>query len=292
MRATKKAFTLIELIIVIVVLGIVGLMTLQVTTTVFKNYVQSKAMNSLQTQTELVLEQISKMLSYRIKESVIARKGTSSNILPLNNDQVNNEYTTLEFITYAREMFNDGIYSGFADLEPSSKANGLITPGSKLSSLNQENGILDDFGVAITDLAVIFKGLAHDATTSFGYNNTNSLDVAKITSVEDNKIHLTHDGEISEQYHIAYSAYAIAVSDESKQRGDFTLKLYYNYQPWLGEKFQNADSAILAENVTRFNFTEQNGVVVIKLCMHEAGKSGLMFDKNFDFTVCKSKAIY
>ncbi|MBE2986515.1 prepilin-type N-terminal cleavage/methylation domain-containing protein [Campylobacter sp. RM12920] len=292
MRATKKAFTLIELIIVIVVLGIVGLMTLQVTTTVFKNYVQSKAMNSLQTQTELVLEQISKMLSYRIKESVIARKGTSSNILPLNNDQVNNEYTTLEFITYAREMFNDGIYSGFADLEPSSKANGLITPGSKLSSLNQENGILDDFGVAITDLAVIFKGLAYDTTTSFGYNNTNSLDVAKITSVEDNKIHLTHDGEISEQYHIAYSAYAIAVSDESEQRGDFTLKLYYNYQPWLGEKFQNADSAILAENVTRFNFTEQNGVVVIKLCMHEAGKSGLMFDKNFDFTVCKSKAIY
>ena len=74
MKKTKKAFTLIELIIVITVLGVISLMSFNTLMNLYQNYFQSKVINELETQSEIALEQISMLLSHRIKQSVIARK--------------------------------------------------------------------------------------------------------------------------------------------------------------------------------------------------------------------------
>ena len=310
----KRAFTLLELVVVIVVLGIIAMMSFNAIMNIYSNYFQTRTVNELETQTEIALEQISKRLEHRIKPSVIARK-TDGAFLALNDSGVNlnAEYEILEFIPYAYEIFNDvpsgnkaGRYSGYADLAKSSPATGLISPGSNFSTEVVEtikdltcredtNATCVDFTKKDGGVAAIFSDVYYNVQSSFGYSNGTvpvSLDIAKVgvKSTDGNTLEISgFDGkQISEQYHLAYTANAIVPEQSADPKdatnGVFDLNLYYDYRPWMGEKYKpNGEKATLAKNVTRFVFTEKNGVIVLKLCMRA---------KNSEITICKSKAVY
>ena len=310
----KRAFTLLELVVVIVVLGIIAMMSFNAIMNIYSNYFQTRTVNELETQTEIALEQISKRLEHRIKPSVIARK-TDGDFLALNDSGVNlnAEYEILEFIPYAYEIFNDvpsgnkaGRYSGYADLAKSSPATGLISPGSNFSTEVVEtikdltcredtNATCVDFKNKDGGVVAIFSDVYYNVQSSFGYSNGTvpvSLDIAKVgvKSTDGNTLEISGFGgkQISEQYHLAYTANAIVPEQSADPKdaanGVFDLNLYYDYRPWMGEKYKpNGEKAILAKNVTRFVFTEKNGVIVLKLCMRA---------KNSEITICKSKAVY
>ena len=321
----KRAFTLLELVVVIVVLGIIAMMSFNAIMNIYSNYFQTKTVNELETQTEIALEQISKRLEHRIKPSVIARK-PSGEFLALNDSGVNlvAEYEILEFIPYAYEIFNDvisldandhvieqggkaGRYSGYADLAKSSPATGLISPGSNFTTGVVEtikdltcrgetrDATCVDFTKKDGGVVAIFSDVYYNVQSSFGYSNGTvpvSLDIAKVgvKSTDGNTLEISGfaNKQISEQYHLAYTANAIVPEQSADPKdaanGVFDLNLYYDYRPWMGEKYkQNGEKATLAKNVTRFVFTEKNGVIVLKLCMRA---------KNSEITICKSKAVY
>ena len=321
----KRAFTLLELVVVIVVLGIIAMMSFNAIMNIYSNYFQTKTVNELETQTEIALEQISKRLEHRIKPSVIARK-TDGAFLALNDSGVTlaQDYEILEFIPYAYEIFNDvisldandnvieqggkaGRYSGYADLAKSSPATGLISPGSNFTTGVVEtikdltcrdeirNATCVDFAKKDGGVVAIFSDVYYNVQSSFGYSNGTvpvSLDIAKVgvKSTDGDTLEISGFGgkQISEQYHLAYTANAIVPEQSADPKdtanGVFDLNLYYDYRPWMGEKYkQNGEKATLAKNVTRFVFTEKNGVIVLKLCMRA---------KNSEITICKSKAVY
>lgn len=323
----KRAFTLLELVVVIVVLGIIAMMSFNAIMNIYSNYFQTRTVNELETQTEIALEQISKRLEHRIKPSVIARK-TDGAFLALNDNRVNLDakYEILEFIPYAYEIFNDvisldtndhvieqggkaGRYSGYADLAKSSPAAGLISPGSNFTTGVVEtikdltcrdeirNATCVDFENKDGGVVAIFSDVYYNVQDSFGYKgNITKLDIAKVgvkggqSGLNGNTLEISGfaNKQISEQYHLAYTANAIvpeqSQSQADKNNGVFDLNLYYDYRPWMGEKYkQNGEKATLAKNVTRFVFTEKNGVIVLKLCMRA---------KNSEITICKSKAVY
>jgi len=313
----KRAFTLLELVVVIVVLGIIAMMSFNAIMNIYSNYFQTRTVNKLETQTEIALEQISKRLEHRIKPSVIARK-TDGEFLALNDNRVNLDanYEILEFIPYAYEIFNDvpsgsnkaGRYSGYADLAKSSPATGLISPGSNFSTEVVEtikdltcredtNATCVDFTKKDGGVVAIFSDVYYNVQDSFGYKgDITNLDIAKV-GVKGGQSGLNGDTleisgfankQISEQYHLAYTANAIVPEQSADPKdaanGVFDLNLYYDYRPWMGEKYKkNGEKATLAKNVTRFVFTEKNGVIVLKLCMRA---------KNSEITICKSKAVY
>ena len=320
----KRAFTLLELVVVIVVLGIIAMMSFNAIMNIYSNYFQTRTVNELETQTEIALEQISKRLEHRIKPSVIARK-TDGAFLALNDSGVTlaQDYEILEFIPYAYEIFNDVIsldtndhvieqggkasrYSGYADLAKSSPATGLISPGSNfttgvvetikdLTCREDTSATCVDFKNKDGGVVAIFSDVYYNVQSSFGYSNGTvpvSLDIAKVgvKSTDGDTLEISgFDGkQISEQYHLAYTANAIVPEQSADPKdaanGVFDLNLYYDYRPWMGEKYkQNGEKATLAKNVTRFVFTEKNGVIVLKLCMRA---------KNSEITICKSKAVY
>ena len=313
----KRAFTLLELVVVIVVLGIIAMMSFNAIMNIYSNYFQTKTVNELETQTEIALEQISKRLEHRIKPSVIARK-TDGDFLALNDSGVNLDakYEILEFIPYAYEIFNDvpsgsnkaGRYSGYADLAKSSPATGLISPGSNFSTEVVEtikdltcredtNATCVDFKNKDGGVVAIFSDVYYNVQDSFGYKgDITKLDIAKVgvkggqSGLNGDTLEISgFDGkQISEQYHLAYTANAIVPEQSADPKdaanGVFDLNLYYDYRPWMGEKYKpNGEKATLAKNVTRFVFTEKNGVIVLKLCMRA---------KNSEITICKSKAVY
>ena len=311
----KRAFTLLELVVVIVVLGIIAMMSFNAIMNIYSNYFQTKTVNELETQTEIALEQISKRLEHRIKPSVIARK-TDGAFLALNDSGVNLDakYEILEFIPYAYEIFNDvpsasnkaGRYSGYVDLAKSSPTTGLISPGSNFSTevvetikdltcKDDASGCVD-FKDKDGGVVAIFSDVYYDVQNSFGYKGILNLDIAKVgvkggqSGLNGNTLEISgFDGkQISEQYHLAYTANAIVPEQSADPKdtanGVFDLNLYYDYRPWMGEKYKpNGEKATLAKNVTRFVFTEKNGVIVLKLCMRA---------KNSEITICKSKAVY
>lgn len=319
----KRAFTLLELVVVIVVLGIIAMMSFNAIMNIYSNYFQTKTVNELETQTEIALEQISKRLEHRIKPSVIARK-TDGAFLALNDSGVNLDakYEILEFIPYAYEIFNDiisldandnvieqggkaGRYSGYVDLAKSSPATGLISPGSNFTigvvetikdltcKDDTRNATCVDFTKKDGGVVAIFSDVYYNVQDSFGYKgDITKLDIAKVgvKSTDGNTLEISgFDGkQISEQYHLAYTANAIVPEQSADPKdaanGVFDLNLYYDYRPWMGEKYKkNGEKATLAKNVTRFVFTEKNGVIVLKLCMRA---------KNSEITICKSKAVY
>ena len=311
----KRAFTLLELIIVIVILGIIAMMSFNAIMNIYSNYFQTRTVNELETQTEIALEQISKRLEHRIKPSVIARK-TDGAFLALNDSGVNLDakYEILEFIPYAYEIFNDvpsgnkaGRYSGYVDLAKSSPATGLISPGSNFTTGVVEtikdltcrgetrDATCVDFTKKDGGVVAIFSDVYYNVQSSFGYSNGTvpvSLDIAKVgvKSTDGDTLEISGFGgkQISEQYHLAYTANAIVPEQSADPKdaanGVFDLNLYYDYRPWMGEKYKkNGEKATLAKNVTRFVFTEKNGVIVLKLCMRA---------KNSEITICKSKAVY
>lgn len=322
----KRAFTLLELIIVIVILGIIAMMSFNAIMNIYSNYFQTRTVNELETQTEISLEQISKRLEHRIKPSVIARK-TDGEFLALNDNRVNLDakYEILEFIPYAYEIFNDvisldandnvieqggkaGRYSGYVDLAKSSPATGLISPGSNFTTGVVEtikdltckddtrNSKCVDFENKDGGVVAIFYDVYYDVQNSFGYKGISNLDIAKVgvkggqSGLNGNTLEISGFGgkQISEQYHLAYTANAIVPEQSADPKdtanGVFDLNLYYDYRPWMGEKYKpNGEKATLAKNVTRFVFTEKNGVIVLKLCMRA---------KNSEITICKSKAVY
>ena len=318
----KRAFTLLELVVVIVVLGIIAMMSFNAIMNIYSNYFQTRTVNELETQTEIALEQISKRLEHRIKPSVIARK-TDGAFLALNDNRVNLDanYEILEFIPYAYEIFNDvisldandnvieqdgkaGRYSGYADLAKSSPATGLISPGSNFTTgvvetikdLTCRDETRDatcvDFTKKDGGVVAIFSDVYYNVQDSFGYKGISNLDIAKVgvKSTDGDTLEISGfaNKQISEQYHLAYTANAIVPEQSADPKdtanGVFDLNLYYDYRPWMGEKYkQNGEKATLAKNVTRFVFTEKNGVIVLKLCMRA---------KNSEVTICKSKAVY
>ena len=322
----KRAFTLLELVVVIVVLGIIAMMSFNAIMNIYSNYFQTRTVNELETQTEIALEQISKRLEHRIKPSVIARK-TDGEFLALNDNRVNLDakYEILEFIPYAYEIFNDvisldandhvieqggkaGRYSGYADLAKSSPATGLISPGSNFTTGVVEtikdltckddtrNATCVDFTKKDGGVVAIFSDVYYNVQDSFGYKgDITNLDIAKVgvkggqSGLNGNTLEISGFGgkQISEQYHLAYTANAIVPEQSADPKdaanGVFDLNLYYDYRPWMGQGYKNGEKATLAKNVTRFVFTEKNGVIVLKLCMRA---------KNSEITICKSKAVY
>lgn len=313
-----SAFTMIELVMVIVVFGIVAAIGAEIVASLYNNYLRTRAINRLQSQTEITLEQIAKRLQYRIKDSVRVTidDGGTWKALPDAAQTNAGDHSIVEWIGISNESFlgeHNGTsvvpgWSGLIDMDSNNTklaTRTLETPGSRLdfardTILALTNGDVDMNNEAGTLPALIFK----NSKPLYNVNNYYSQGAGKYTvhvskvagvntrlhiPVDDNLTDFDNDGvgsgDLFEQYYLSHTAYAIL--PDSGNSTDFTLYLQYNYQPWYGDTYQNASQTILAEHVSTFRIRQEGDVVRIKLCMHDNNQSG-----NFDFSACKEKVIY
>ena len=139
----KRSFTLIELIIVIVIMGILGTISIEILQNTFKTYLINKELNKLSFKTDLALNVIASKVQNRIKNSVIAvecnstldNTNSQSCLFPSNknfisiqtiNSSNSYKYPVMEFLYVSlfskRGMWDDSKkqiqpgWSGFVDL--------------------------------------------------------------------------------------------------------------------------------------------------------------------------------
>ena len=149
-KKMKKAFSLIEVIFVLVILGVVASISSQIIVQVYENYITQKAVYNVSNKTELASNQIVNRLTYRIPNSTISK---NHDLFVANPTTTKNEgvdwrrledvqnggsiFTTIEWIGYDNDSFSAEQtpgWSGISDYQsPTSDSTQFLTPGSNLA---------------------------------------------------------------------------------------------------------------------------------------------------------------
>ncbi len=314
MMKKRAAFTLIEIIMVIVILGVVAMIGTDIIAKMYQGYMRAKIISELQQKTELALDQITRRLKYRIKASVVTKDASNTGVFKSLSDDTNGTFNMLEWIGSDNEGFlgeydagtNSFVpgWSGFIDLHAglgNTDENQTSTKGSTLSSAQKTimalsyNTIDLNASNPAQHPAMIFKKHFFGATPrTFGFDptSTDHNDTYPVRSTANDTLEFTEviqDKRISEQYYLAWTAYAL-VPDIADDDDNFDLRLYYNYQPWHGERFDDVNpdikNSLIAEHVSTFRFTQTGNTIRIKLCMQDDNKTGTPIG------FCKEKAVF
>lgn len=312
MRLSKRGFTFIEMVFVLVILGIIAKFGVEFLAQSYRTYLYETINDKLSNTSTTAAEFIAKRLQYRIRPSVIVRKGSDlsdfhslENFVPTNPE----EYTVLEWIGYDIEGFRgdrnaDPLWTGIIDKNESYVSKNISTPSSKLDdeddliqALSSENDSIDDAALylfsAANDIRNGFgwNGRINDQNLSFAMHPVKKLDTTTFSSgatVDFTALFkdIEEKGKWDARYYLAWSAYAVRLEDG-------VLKFYYDYQPWNGESFEDdAKEVTLMRNVDTFKMIQKQGVIKIQVCTTNQNLNGSGSMNIGKFALCKEKTIY
>jgi len=297
----KKAFTMIELILTMVILSIVAYIATGLIAKTYIGYNQVNTLHKANIKVEIALNSIAKRLSYAIGGTIVKRKSaTDDSIEPI--DRAPDDYEVLEWIGYDVDSFEghdkNGTmpsqklgWSGFCNIIKSNKKK-IVTPGSDLNFTDVTISNLS--GGAIIDLnktAIFFpnnynyRNIGYSKTTG-GTSGVAIVDNFNNSDLENPFFILKSDiYHVTEHYKLAWSAYAVVPTNCGTNGCDLVLR--YNYRPWDGEQYNgNVRSGILATNVTVFKTFATQNRVHIKICV----KENLNIGKTT--SICKEKVVF
>ena len=296
----RLGFTMLELIFVIVIMGILGKFGVEFLAQAYRSFIFSSVNNTLQANGEMAVESIASRLQFRIKDSVIGRKSSDNTFLAIGSAS-GDEYNILEWIGSDIEGFRGDSqpnWSGIIDLDDSS-ATLLDSPETNTTAINNLISILSHgSGTGVNNSAIFFIGADSDINTGYGWDgnvseiNTQNGAMHPVSAVggQVDKFAPTVDNftgiDVYEYYQLAWTAYAVGISDYNATGNNTgTLMIYYDYQPWEGETYKNADkNATIMENVSTFQFKAVGSVLKIQVCTN----SNLVED----YSLCKEKTIF
>lgn len=318
MKHTKhSAFSMVELVFVIVVLGIVASIGSSIIAKTFETYIIQKATYNASMKTEIAVQQIANRLSHAIPWTFVAKNPTVAN--PFNNFIILKEappadlvHTALEWVGVDNDSFSAVTppgWSGYCDIDTSnpgqcdaqgSNPDFTATVITNLSGPNNP--------ATIADSAIFFKtsyynnagpllyepeciGLVDDGT---GIKNTNCA-VGVTGFAAGTPPLLTFDDANpkirAEQYALSWSAYTLepvfvrAAPDGTRL---YDLNLVYNYRPWAGNDYNiQGTRSTLINNVSVFKFTQVGNTIRFKLCVLQQ----IGTQNGEQITICKEKAV-
>lgn len=312
---SRKAFTFIELIMVIVILGIVSSIASSIIAQVFESYIIQKAVHNASLKTELAVNQLANRLMYRIDMSMLARHPgstglTTADIYPVQEVPLDklDYYSALEWIGYDNDGFSalaTPAWSGFTDLNNSvSSYTTLISPGSNLNTnyfqktMKHYTGTTDGSGGAIIFLGT--NDYKEDATGTLYsyrapcmYTNSGCIFPVNLTAPD---VMTFHNGDrnsgdmiYSEMYQFTTSAFAVVPENPHTINGIdvWDLEFYYAYQPWNNENYLNTSTkhSTLIKNVSVFRFRKEANSIRLKICSVE------QVGTDDQISICKEKAV-
>ncbi|MCK4440698.1 MAG: prepilin-type N-terminal cleavage/methylation domain-containing protein [Sulfurovaceae bacterium] len=314
----KKAFSLIEVVFVIVILGIVASISSQIIVQVYDNYITQKAIYKVSTKTELVANQIVNRLTYAIEESAVIKtfKFKTNAIHKLKDDwkkmdDINDtdNFSIVEWIGYDNDSFSAGetpYWSGVANYKDSNESS-LVSPASNFNDVNTtisnlSNKKVDLSGSKILPVVIFpYVDDPKDKKYKHNYPYASELYPPKCMGLIDNntscifKVKIKNNYSLSfvgnkpkviaERYKLAWSAYALV--PEKQPNGLYNLYLRYNYQPWNGDHFydNNTPKSLILTNMSVFKFTKNGGSIQFKLCATED------IGQDYNISTCKEKVI-
>ncbi len=312
----KRGFTLLELIFVIIILGVISSIGSSAIVQIYESYLLQRSVHNASINTELAINKLANRLTYRMNESLLAREPGKTGIVegidfyparsvPL--DQ-RNTYIALEWIGYdsdSFEAYDAPRWSGYTDLASAQTNFGTIhSVGSDNTEMNtiikHYTGTADGTGGALRFMTSNYDNNASKTYTSAclygGTSSTGCLFPVNIDPANETLLNFpaSNAGDrtagamiYSEFYQYATSAFAVVPENETTINGlkVYDLNLYYAYQPWQNENYEDGKSATLLKNVSVFRFRKEENSIRIKLCVIERTSD------TDEISICKEKAV-
>lgn len=300
-----SAFTLIELLFVIVIFGIIGSMTLEIVRQYYENIYKTGEYTKRVALANQTLEQIAKYFEHGMAASTVK---LDKNIAPTSNytcdgapdnDDVN-EYT-YAFVAVdfdgLRGYWNGTVY------RPTWTPN--VTPVAGTSvTLAQDANYTQSLAPSLTD--------ANDGATIYDITQNNNNDVCNnfrwntaatsafynnITVANDTNLTLSTPVNTDKDKYLLRTGYAFRAHN-----GEF--KLYKNFQPWKGEKYTDGNSYLFANKIAHFSIYYDNtqtvenakygNVLKLKLCVF--GLDENLSDANTtatnEYQICRERSVH
>lgn len=278
---TQKAFTMVELVMVIVVLGIVSSIGASIIAQVYESHIIQRAQYRANIKTELALNQIANRLRYAIPATIGVRQAgtgdTFDDIITTTKENVK----VLQWVGYDGDSFEaisgsaTGAvrrpgWSGFCDVNATLNAGGnkLITPGSSLELASTIIGNLEG------DIAGASLYFADTNGTSYGIRSVSGYTITLDDPFPPGTL-------VNERYKLAWSSYALEVDANGN------LKLHYNFSP-IHKANIGGGSSLLLHDVTNFRFKYAGGAFRLKICKKEP----IGMDTNATIHACKEKVVF
>jgi len=305
----RSAFTMIELVFVIVILGIVSSIGAELIAKVYENYIVQRALHRSSVKTELVASQIANRLAYSIPRTIIARLDNTT-FTSIDNAPTKT-YNILEWISSDSDSFTaiknttaagrrPG-WSGFCDVDDTANTttNSISSPGSDFDVADTIITNLSGTNAkSLANTAILFPGTYDENTVGFKGSLTSDIFAGRVNSYSGTTLSLDNNiSGVKEHYKLAWSAYAIVPTQitgtDLTQRGFKTtdeiydLALHYNFQPWDGIHYDDGatQKTTLIRNVSVFNFLGTGSTIRFKLCIQEN------IGGTYPITTCKEKAV-
>jgi prepilin-type N-terminal cleavage/methylation domain-containing protein len=286
-KNSNKAFTLLEMIFVILISGILSIGTFKAFKALYIRSAKAKAVTDLSMQSQIVLDQISRLLYNRIPNSVIGYDGSDeSSCTPIEEITSDDNSTVLEWLSLDDYQLISKKYSSFIDMNTSSHSK----PDLNASGVHDLN---------ITDRNLIFAGSfdggSEDISTcegAYGWHGKDSNLSYDFSLPENNKIKITDSVKIPdyiyEKYYLTDGAFAVArgedidknaqcISDLNQTDNNNTLYLFYNYHPYEGETYcadksgtKKGNVSILSYDVASFGAIYVNDIINLRIDMNKS----------------------
>ncbi|PHS41702.1 MAG: prepilin-type cleavage/methylation domain-containing protein [Sulfurovum sp.] len=270
-KRLTPAFTMLELIFVIAILGVVASLGSEMIVKIYDSYIVQRAQHRATLKTQLAATQIANRLASAIPGTVY-RIRTNNNYEPIDSDIPGgisgDDYKGIQWVGADTESFSATAtpgWSGFCDIDGSSTPT-ISTPGSNLNSTanvisNLAGGTFPSFNSAVY---FPYDITAYPVTTPAGNTLTFTGTIP------------TH---IVEHYKLAWTSYALIVDG-----GD--LYLYYNFDPTAMAARDETTRSLLMKNISTFKFKGAGRTIRFKICKQERISADL------NITSCKEKAVF
>ncbi len=315
---SRKAFTMIELVFVIVIMGIIGKFGVEFLAQAYRSFISTTVNHNLQSNSASAVEFVTTRLQHRIKASTIARE-TNASINPqfsLLSDYYNATAPIIEWIGVDIDGFRGDalpLWSGVIDLNASVSDNSkLFSPATDTSKIDTLIQTLSGAGTVQNEMALYFvnpdtaptaDNWGWDANTTL-FNTQSSVNIHPVKRNAGNNgqfLPITSNSAVGnnfsgvtafEYYQLAWTAYAVGINNWNPGTGTGTLTLWYDYQPWKGERYTSANtkSAIIMEDVSSFRFIASESVVKVQVCV-----KSFIINGDADaggYSICKEKTVF
>jgi prepilin-type N-terminal cleavage/methylation domain-containing protein len=311
----RRAFTMIELLFVIVIMGIVGTFAIEMVRQYYEGIYRTKTITERAAEADYILDQVSKYFENAISASIVNLDEDAIGALNCKVPDVADsahDYT-VAFIAVDHDSLK-GMWNGTTYL-----------PGWN-EDVNVSGFTMRAFGANYNYASVITTALngGGDLRNSAVYNNSRNVannggcsdyrldDVS--TDINDTKflridsvltnttltLHRSLDDDNKKRAYLLRSAYGFRVQGD----GDFTM--YTNFQPWMGERYNDVgiNQRLLGQKVAHFyadynttdfqgvqNLTDRGLVWRLKLCMRGID-ANLSDSTNSANDICRERRVH
>lgn len=255
----RQAFTMLELIVVVIITGIIGIAGSKAIVEIMQNYAIQQQYNKLEADSASAIRQLSRYLQDSIWDSIAIRNGnTYTSIFAVNNEQAGNidGNTNLIFIEknqdvisgYFNQNKNVPIFSGFIDMSRSK--------GMTLTTLSNTDR-LTNLGARPRNIAIYFP-----------YVNTGSSNVSnRFYTTSNNRTALFTVTSITRNNEMILSKAPAKIGDIAVLANDTPSVIAKDAN---GNVYINNNRNIILQGVSDIKvWTESTtGILRIKICFH------------------------